>query len=203
MICLITNRYLVGAKAFEQVVFEAIEAGIDRVILREKDLSTEALTAYAMTFKEAMDKHQQLIVHSDVRAAQDAGADGIQFRFKDFMNLQAWEIEALRDKSLELGVSVHALNEAVLASKHGATYLLASHVFDTQCKAGTPRRGTDFIKEISLAVNTPVIGLGGICPRNLQSVLQAGARGAAVMSAIMGASSVRDAVEALYEGSGS
>jgi thiamine-phosphate pyrophosphorylase len=199
MICLITNRHLVADKVFEQVVLEAIEAGVDRVILREKDLSTEALTAYAMTFKEAMNKHQQLMVHSDIRAAQDAGADGIQFRFEDFMNLQAGELEALRNKSLELGVSVHALNEAILASKHGATYLLASHVFDTQCKAGTPGRGTDFIKEICLAVNTPVIGLGGISPRNLESVLQAGARGVAVMSAIMRASSPKAEVRALCD----
>ncbi len=199
MICLITNRHLVEAQAFDRVVLKAIKAGIHRVILREKDLPTQALIAHVRVFKKAMDNHQQLIVHSDIEAALAADADGIQFRFQDFMALEKAAIKKLRDKSLDLGVSVHSLNEAVMACNHGATYLLASHVFDTACKAGRPGRGTGFIKSISGAVDIPVIALGGITPINVEQVFEAGAQGAAVMSALMCAPSPEQVVKAFYE----
>ncbi len=201
MIYLITNRHLAGVEAFEEVVLEAIDAGVHGVILREKDLPENVLSAYAARFKKALHPYQKLIVHSSTEAALSAGADGVHFSYEDFMALDIARIsQLLEDNHLVLGVSVHAVEEALSAAQHGASYLLAGHVFDTDCKAGLPGRGLSFLQTLCQAVTIPVIGLGGMTPENVKSVIEAGAAGAAVMSGIMASETPYAASEAYLKG---
>lgn len=192
MLTLITNRHICGEARFIETVIEAIRGGVDRVILREKDLDTMALRDFGKIFKAEMKPYQDLIVHSDVEAAGAISADGVQMTYCAFMAMSDEELSYLMEEMhMLVGVSVHNLAEAEAAASRGASYLLASHVFDTECKAGVPGRGISFIKEICDAVDIPVIGLGGIGSANASQVIDAGATGVALMSGIMGAGNVR------------
>lgn len=176
---LITNRKLAAGRDFLNVIGSAIEGGLDAVILREKDLSGDDLLPIALQIKKIIaNRRVSIIVNNNLEVANTIGADGYHTAFRDFMQPQprfaGWN-----------GVSVHNLDEAVRAAQNGASYLLVSHIFATDCKPGLKPKGVDVIKEIKMNVSIPVIALGGINPGNCERVLAAGADGIAVMSFIM------------------
>ena len=90
-----------------------------------------------------------------------------------------------RKKLSVLGASCHSAAEASEAEALGCTYITAGHIFNTDCKAGVPGRGTDFLKQICSRVSIPVYAIGGIDPANAAAVREAGAAGICVMSAAM------------------
>lgn len=188
MLYFITNRKLVAEEKFINVMKEAIIGGVDKIILREKDLKTQELLPIAKKIKELTEDYNcELIINSNVEVAKEINAFGLHLPFNSFLNF---------DNSFngEIGVSVHSVEEAIEAYKKGASYLLAGHVFVTKCKEGLEPRGLEFIREIKNNVNVPVIALGGIYPRNTKNVLDAGADGIAVMSTIMTAKNIKSCV---------
>jgi len=176
---LISNRKLVKRDTFYDVIQGAVEGGVDAIILREKDLPYKYLMPMAFKIREIVkDTNVSLIVHSNWQAAADSGADGLHIGFSDFMKKE----HAFKG---EIGVSIHSVKEAVLAQENGASYLLAGHIFKTDCKKDLEPRGLGLLRKIKPLVNIPLIALGGICPLNAEKALDAGAHGVAVMSYIM------------------
>ena len=84
-----------------------------------------------------------------------------------------------------VGTSVHSLDEARRAAALGANYMTAGHIFNTQCKAGLPGRGLDFLSLICKESPVPVFAIGGITPENMPDILKAGAAGGCMMSSLM------------------
>ncbi len=119
----------------------------------------------------------------DVAAA--VGADGVHLGQEDI------PLEAARKmlgSMAIIGVSAACVEEAIEAERGGADYLGVGPIFPTPSKddAGEPI-GLDGLKEIRRAVNIPLIAIGGINQDNLEAVMEAGADGAAVISAVAGA----------------
>ena len=84
-----------------------------------------------------------------------------------------------------IGASVHSPEEAVLAEKLGASWLIAGHIFATACKPDLPPRGLDFLRNVCSSVSIPVYAIGGITPERLPAIMQAGAAGCCGMSQMM------------------
>ncbi|MEN6460156.1 MAG: thiamine phosphate synthase [Syntrophomonas sp.] len=186
---LITNRKLVADGHFLSVIEQAIAGGIDAIILREKDLPGDILLNIAVKIKKIIaGQPARLIINNDLEVAKAVQADGYHTNFDKFM-----EQPSVFDGNN--GVSVHNLDEAMQAEKNGASYLLASHIFATDCKKGVKPKGLQLIKDIKDNVNIPVIALGGISPKNSDQVLAAGADGIAVMSYIMQSSNPFEATK--------
>lgn len=179
MLYLITNRKLIHHGTLTEVVGKATKGGVDVIILREKDLSFQEILPIAVEIKEKI-KHTnaKLIVNGSMDVARKINAHGFHCSFEFFIR------EEPKFNGL-IGVSVHSLKEAIEGEERGASYILASPIFETQCKKGVGPKGIDFIKAIKEKVNIPVIALGGINLENGSTVLKAGADGIAVMSAIM------------------
>ncbi|WP_202709059.1 thiamine phosphate synthase [Sporosalibacterium faouarense] len=192
---MITNRKLVEEENYYKTIEEAIEGGVDIVILREKDLTTKELTPIAIKIKSIIDSYNDkiadshkrtlLIINSNKEVAEKVSADGYHISFESF------EEEGKQYNGL-LGVSVHSLEEAIYAEKNGADYVLASHIFPTKCKEGLEPKGVDFIKKIKTHLKIPVIALGGINSENCYLLREAGANGIAVMSYIMSSSKPKE-----------
>jgi thiamine-phosphate pyrophosphorylase len=85
-----------------------------------------------------------------------------------------------------IGASVRCAAEAVRAEHEGADYVAVSPVFPTSTKrdAGIAC-GVAEITLIRKAVEIPVIAIGGIGLNNVREVLEAGADGVAVISAVV------------------
>lgn len=146
-----------------------------RIILREKDLSPEDYEALAQKLLPICEKYGvPLMCNGPVPGFAVPGC-GVQLSFPN-RNLPV---------SGEFGVSVHAPEEAAALQESNASYLIAGHVFPTDCKKGVPPRGLEFLEKVCKNARQPVYAIGGITPERVPSVLQAGAAGYCVMSALM------------------
>lgn len=177
----VTNRLLCGGDFLKQMerIAEARPAGI---ILREKDLSEEEYMDLAgKVMKICTRAGVPCILHSFPAAARKLHAEAIHLPLDLFLAMDEGEKASFR----VIGVSCHSAEEAETAEKHGATYISAGHIFDTDCKRGVPGRGLAFLETTCKAVSVPVYAIGGISPENIDAVRAAGAAGACIMSGLM------------------
>ncbi len=82
-----------------------------------------------------------------------------------------------------LGVSVSTPGEALAAERDGADYLGVT-VWATPTKPEAAPRGLDGLRAVVEATSLPVVGIGGIHAANAREVLDAGAAGLCVVSAV-------------------
>ena len=154
----------------------------DAVILREKDMPEQEYEALAGRVMSVLKEHSvPCILHTYVDVALRLGADEIHLPFPLFQTISDEKKKQFRT----IGVSVHSVDEAVAACKAGATYITAGHIFATDCKKGVPPRGLDFLQKVCQAVPIPVYAIGGICPEQAESCVDAGAAGICMMSYYM------------------
>ena len=154
------------------------QAGVRRLVLREKDLSCEEYTALAADMLKVCEREGiTLILHSFPDAARKLGVKRIH------MPLALVTEELCRE--FETGTSVHSAEEAVSAEKMGAVYVTAGHIYATDCKKGLAPRGTGFLEEVCRSVSIPVWAIGGITEERMPDILSAGAVGGCIMSGMM------------------
>ncbi|MEQ8198888.1 MAG: thiamine phosphate synthase [Clostridiaceae bacterium] len=182
-IYLITNRKSVeDYEEFLKKIDQCTSCGVEKVILREKDLQEDELLELAVKVKEITDKNNgYLIINSNIKVAKKIKAYGVHLPFRMFRETPKEELEDFPD----IGVSAHTLDEAIYADRNGASYVIISHIFSTDCKKGLEPKGTAFIKDVKESVKCRVVSLGGILPSNIEEVMDAGSDCAAVMSTLM------------------
>ena len=168
----VTDRKLCGGD-FLKTVQTLAEQGLKTIILREKDLSEDEYGALAARCMEICRKAgASLTLHSYFRVARSLGADKIHLPYPVFLE-NAGKI----DQHVHVSTSIHSPEEAVEAERMGAEFVIAGHIFQTDCKKGVPPRGLEFLKETVRSVSVPVYAIGGISPYNIEDVLKTGAAG--------------------------
>ena len=189
---LVTDRALAGgADSLVEAVSAAAECGVNAVQLREKDLAPAELLRLAGQLRAAIGGSTLLIVNGNADVACDAQVDGL--------HLPADAPFARPDGVPLVGRSVHSVDAAVRAEREGADYLIAGPIYETPSHPGVPAAGVRLISGAVAAVSVPVVAIGGIRAARVQGVLSAGAGGVAVISAVLGAESPREAASALRE----
>ncbi|MDQ0199629.1 thiamine phosphate synthase [Neobacillus ginsengisoli] len=182
-----------------EVVEEAIEGGITIFQFREKGekaLIGQEKYQLAKEIQQVCKTNGILfIVNDDIELAIELDADGIHIGQDDE------PIENIREKIGDkiLGVSVHSYDEAQLAAACGADYLGLGPIFPTKTKKDAKEvRGTTLIKELrTKGMDIPIVGIGGITVENARSVVDAGADGVAVITAISHAANIKEAAQNL------
>lgn len=171
------------------------------IILREKDMTKEE---YKKTAAEILEYIRQthcmvsLIIHTHTDIWKELisgfeGGVGLHLPYalvsrqgkKVTEELVSFAMRNAGEKEFMFGTSVHGPVEAENAQELGFNYLLAGHVFDTDCKRGIPGRGTDFVRQVCKRVTVPVYAIGGISEENAKEVRKAGALGVCQMSGAM------------------
>lgn len=180
MLICITNQQLCEDDFLSRI--DKIASGKPHAImLREKDLSDIEYENLAIKVKEICDNHQvNLIINQNIETAERLNIGGIQLSIADLRKHR----EAIKNFK-QVGVSVHSVDQATEAEVSGADYLIAGHIFPTDCKKGMPARGLRFLKEICDSVRIPVFAIGGISEVNYKIALLAGAKGVCIMSEAM------------------
>ena len=179
----ITDSRLTRRTVLEDVK-SAISAGVKIIQYREKDLGTREMINEAETICKLCKRNDVLFIVNDrVDIALAADADGVHLGNEDMHYGTARKILG---NSKIIGLTVHDISEAIEAERIGADYIGISPIFETKTKpdAGTPA-GITLIKHIKKTVKIPFVAIGGINHDNIKSVIEAGTRSAAVISAIL------------------
>ena len=92
---------------------------------------------------------------------------------------------------------MHSAQEAFMAMGEAPRYLIAGPIYATRSHPGAHPAGLSLIREITPITRVPVIAIGGITPKNARDVMQAGANGIAVISAILGSDDAKAAAQSL------
>ena len=176
---IVTNRHLCRGDFLERI--ERLAAlRPSGILLREKDLSLEEYILLAQACgKICRENSVPMILSHFPDAADITGNPYLQLSYPLFIELPYLA------KKLCCGVSVHSLCEAKAAEKAGAKYLIAGHIFETDCKPGIRPRGLSFLRELCSSVRLPVYAIGGIRADNFCQVFCAGAKDFCVMSLMM------------------
>ena len=86
------------------------------------------------------------------------------------------------------------------AESQGADYVILGPIYETPSKQafGTPL-GLQTLEKACRAVRIPIVGIGGVTAARAREMRQAGAFGAAVITAILSADDVESAVRELVD----
>ncbi|MHA9739787.1 thiamine phosphate synthase [Robinsoniella peoriensis] len=178
----ITNRALSSGDFMNKIMELADRPEIEKIILREKDLTPDEYEILAVKCWEICRGHgKPLVINHFVEVAKRLQIPEVQISME---SLRTYANSALGN-FLSVGVSVHSAEEAVEAQLLGADYLIAGHIFQTDCKKGIPGRGLAFLEEVCKLVSIPVYAIGGISPDNIHEVIRSGAKGGCMMSGFM------------------
>jgi thiamine-phosphate diphosphorylase len=185
-IYLVADPGTLPGPALPAAVAAALDAGVRLVQHRRKGALTRAAVAEARALKALCARRGALLIVNDrADLAALAGADGVHVGQDD---LPVAEVRAVLGPHAWVGVSCHSIGEARAAARDGADYLGFGNVFGTRTKADAgPPRGVEALAEVCRAVALPVFAIGGIAADAVPRVRAAGAAGAAVISAVLGA----------------
>lgn len=194
---LVTDRSLTGGvDGLARAVAAAVAGGVNAIQVREKDLSSEALLDLCRTLFEVAQGRAVMLVNDRPAVALAAGAFGVH------LGEQALPVRAarraVRDRLL-VGRSVHGVDAAVQAARDGADYLVLGTIFASRSHPGGETGGVERLREVTAVVDLPVVAIGGITVDRVPAVVDAGAAGVAVISAILGEADPRAAAARLRD----
>ena len=192
----ITDPELSRGRSHLEVARAALEGGADAVQLRDKSVTVHNLCRLAAEIQPIAFKFgATFLVNDRVDVALLAGTEGVHLGQDD---LPAREARRLLPLPLVLGVSVGSREEARRAAREGADYIGVGPVFPTATKPNAGEAlGLEQLAAIARSVSIPTIAIGGINVDNVSQVIEAGAAGAAVVSAVVGADDMAAATRAL------
>jgi len=186
-ICLVTDsRRLAGPGAADaerrrclllQARF-AVDAGIDLIQVRERDLEAAALAdTVSEMLTVARGTPTRIVVNDRLDVALACGAGGVHLR-ADSISIAA--ARRLAPAGFLVGRSVHTPREA--AAAQDADYLVAGTVFPSPSKEPSHRLlGVDGLRAIVTATALPVLSIGGLSLGNVDAVAATGVAGVAAI----------------------
>ncbi len=201
----ITNRHLCSRERYFEVIKEAVNCGVENIIIREKDLSDKDLENLCLEIKDIFDKlffkrkevKANFIINSNTSLYEKLDLDGIHLPFSLFSDLIEREYHFKRSKIL--GLSLHSVDEVRklndIVDKTGikVDYITLSHIYKTNCKIGLEAKGLNLLKDSRKLTDIKIVALGGILPSNVSEVLRY-SDDFAVMSIIMESENIRKTI---------
>lgn len=166
-----------------QRVESVLRGGAQVLQLRVKDMTTRKLLQLATEISRLTCRYGALFIVNDrLDVALASGADGVHLGEDD---LPVDLARRIGGGDLIIGASAGSPESARLAEAQGADYIGAGPVYPTASKKDTRDViGPGGLSRVVRSVSLPVIGIGGIGPQEAQEVMETGAAGVAVISAL-------------------
>ncbi|MDQ6976991.1 MAG: thiamine phosphate synthase [Ghiorsea sp.] len=172
---------------------QAIQGGVDTIVLREKHLDSAKLLSLASKLRIITNKYNtRLMIHSQADIAKAVEADGVHVDAKSIPEIT--DIKIWLGAGFLVSTSCHNTQELADAEQQGADFALLSPVFPTQSHPGAPTLGADKFLSLASHVHMPVIALGGIEPDVLKHLQ---GHGVATMGGILNAQDPKQAATLL------
>jgi thiamine-phosphate diphosphorylase len=184
-VCLVTDRRRLApdartpdaeVAALERFLDDALDAGVDAIQIRERDLSPRIVMALTMRVMARAAGRASILVNDRLDVALAAGASGVHLRGD---SVPTTEARRIAPPGWIVGRSVHSPEEA--GGEIDATYVLFGPVFETVSKPGAPGAGIVRLEEAVAACHSPVVAIGGMTPERAAQARRAGAAGIAAI----------------------
>lgn len=190
----VTDRKQTAGRPLVDVVHAALDGGIRGVQLREKDLEGGALYVLAERLRVLTRRYDaHLLVNDRIDVALAVEADGVHLGHDSFPVETA---RSLLGPACLIGVSTHS--EAEIAAAQAADFIVFGPVYATPSKAGYGApQGLDKLRRAVVRSTVPVLAIGGVTAARVPEIVETGARGIAVISAISAVSDPTGAARSL------
>jgi len=195
---LVTDRPLCMGKPLEDVIAAAVAGGVTIVQLREKLSETREFVILARSIQKMLKPHRvPLIINDRIDIALAVNADGVHIGQSDMPYGIA---RRLLGAEAIIGLSVETPRQAEEAEGLDVDYLGVSPIFSTPTKTDTYTEwGLDGLAELKRKSIHKLVAIGGLNTSNAEQVVQAGADGIAVVSAICSAEDPWQPAHELYQ----
>lgn len=168
--------------AFQQLAQSLVDASVDVLQLRDKQLGDRRLLGRARLLREVTAGSDTLFIMNDrPDLAVLSQADGVHVGQGELTVKDARTIvgpEAL------VGVSTHTIEQARQAVLDGANYIGVGPVFPSGTKQFDEFPGVGLLRAVAAEIRLPAFAIGGITRENLPEVLATGFSRVAVAGAI-------------------
>ncbi|WP_138752636.1 thiamine phosphate synthase [Paenibacillus sinopodophylli] len=193
----ITGEQFHPGRELVEVMEQAILGGVDIIQLRDKSGDKAAIRNKAKLLRELTRKYGvTFIVNDYIDIAMEVDADGIHLGQNDVPLLEARKIVGNKI----IGISTHAIEEALLAEQQGADYIGVGPIYPTATKVDVVDPVTiAYVREVVREVKIPFVAIGGIKLHNVDEVIHAGASRICAVSEIVGSADVKGVCQAFIQ----
>jgi len=194
----VTDRHQTNGRPLVPLLQRVLTATAPAIQLRERDLSTRDFVTLAREVQAlTSSRRTQLLVNDRIDVALALDGVGVHLRSNSLPVSAARQL--LGSRRL-VGISVHTIDEAVQAESQGADYIVFGPIYETPSKQMFgPPLGIHTLEKVCRLIRIPIIGIGGVTAARAREMRRAGAFGAAVITAILGAADVESATRELLE----
>ncbi len=191
----VDTSYLHGRKPSE-VAARLCAGGSDLIQLRAKASPVEEVRRLAQEILPVTRAAGVgLVINDHLSVALEVGAEFCHLGQEDFFGAGHTHVSELplEGKTVRVGLSTHAPEQATRAVAAGADYVAVGPVYATGTKPAAAPVTLDYVRWAAAHLGVPWFAIGGINLDNLRDVLAAGARRICVVSAILNAADVKQA----------
>jgi thiamine-phosphate pyrophosphorylase len=195
---LVTDRHQTKGRPLVPLLQRVLTAAAPAIQLRERDLSARELVTLALEVQAVTaSRRSQLLINDRIDVALALEGVGVHLRNNSLPVSVARQV--LGTQRL-LGISVHAVEEAVQVESQGADYIVLGPIYETPSKQMFgPPLGIHTLERACRLVRLPIIGIGGVTAARAREMRRAGAFGVAVITAVLGAADVESATRELLD----
>lgn len=187
------NLYLVADPSLVQNDFftsvkRAIDGGVKAIQFRGKNLTAKELLRTGEKLRVLTAKQSvKFFLNDRLDIAMALDADGVHLGQNGF---SAGFARKLTNNRFLVGVSTHNIREAMKAEADGADFVTFGPIFATSTKlVYGPPVGLKRLLNVTKRLKIPVFAIGGVKKETIKYVIEKGAYGVAVISAIFNARS--------------
>lgn len=174
----ITNAAKLGVEVFMERLRSALDGGVRLIQVREPTMTPAQQAEFAQQVVTLAHAHgARVLVNGDMAVTQRAAADGVHLQASQLMKLDAppaglW------------AASCHDSRELARAAQLNASFVVLSPVLPTPTHPVAAGMGWAQFAELTCDYPLPVYALGGMKPELLDTAMQHGAHGIALLSGI-------------------
>ena len=163
----ITDRSQLQGSLLDRIAL-LLEAGLDFLQIREKDLPARDLFALAEAALALPNpRRARILINERADVALAAGAHGVHLPAN---SIPPGRIRPIAPSGFTIGVSCHTVAEVIRAEEEGADFAVFGPVFDTPSKrAYGPPRDPEALEQAVSGRRIPVLALGGVTLQNFRA----------------------------------